>query len=59
MHVAGHVDKWCKDACDSRKFSELDYERTLLILVIKTFIITFFLAFPMPVCHVRKILMYM
>ncbi len=24
MHMAGHVDKWCKDNCDARTFPELD-----------------------------------
>ena len=23
MHMAGHVDKWCKDTCDPRTFAEL------------------------------------
>ena len=24
MHMAGHVDKWCKENCDARKFTFLD-----------------------------------
>ena len=24
MHMAGHVDKWCKENCDARSFPELD-----------------------------------
>ena len=24
MHMAGHVNKWCKSSCDARKFTELD-----------------------------------
>lgn len=24
MHMAGHVDKWCKENCDARKFTDLD-----------------------------------
>ena len=23
MHMAGHVDKWCKENCDPKKFTEL------------------------------------
>ena len=24
MHMAGHVDKWCKENCDARSRKELD-----------------------------------
>ena len=24
MHMAGHVDSWCKEHCDPRKFEELN-----------------------------------
>ena len=24
MHMVGHVDPWCKEQCDPRKFKELD-----------------------------------
>ncbi len=24
MHMAGHVDKWCKQNCDPHKFDDLD-----------------------------------
>ena len=24
MHMAGHVDSWCKEHCDPRKCKELD-----------------------------------
>ena len=24
MHMVGHVDSWCKQHCDSRKYKELD-----------------------------------
>lgn len=24
MHMAGHVDAWCKENCDPRKFRDLD-----------------------------------
>ena len=29
MHMAGHVDKWCRENCDARKLKELDNVRTL------------------------------
>ncbi len=24
MHMAGHVDTWCKENCDARRFADLD-----------------------------------
>ena len=32
MHMAGHVDKWCRENCDARKLKELDNVRTLIAL---------------------------
>ena len=33
MHMAGHVDKWCKENCDSRKIPDLD---KVLFFIIST-----------------------
>ena len=32
MHMAGHVDKWCRENCDARKLKELDNVRALIAL---------------------------
>ena len=39
MHMAGHVDAWCKEYCDPRKFKELNevytctYMNTQIMLI--------------------------
>ena len=35
MHMAGHVDPWCKQHCDPRKFKELDNVCTCHIHVVR------------------------
>lgn len=42
MHMAGHVDKWCRETCDSRKVSELDEVKLLLQYVLSGMHMTHF-----------------
>ena len=33
MHMAGHVDKWCKKHCDAKSFKELDKVRIIQLSI--------------------------